>query len=419
MEWKDKEPQPDQWTPKYYKGLATHDPTEAKGIFKNMKLQKYSWNDLSRIGPNGPIGGDQIHSDHVEQPQPCDPDTDAGDQMDTDADTDAGDQMDQMDQDDDSVTQCSTTTDFAMFDNYYKDAKSHPCDLAMELAFNKKKADYRKGWITQYLKKKVNGQIDLDLHKLSTMSYYDFINEKFIDFSVYDNERSIPSLVDGLKPSQRKIVYTMFKKSLKKDVKVSELAGVVSAETLYHHGQVSLEETIIGLAQDFTGSNNINLLIPKGQFGSRLGIGGTGAGVGKDSGAPRYIHTNFNSLGRVIFNKIDENVYQYIDDDGKLVEPKFYVPVIPMVLVNGANGIGTGWSTDVPCYNPSQIIRNIESFLNGQPMEEMTPWYRGYAGTITKTRHQRYISTGVYRRTGPSTIEITELPVGNSKSTMC
>ena len=377
-----------QWNIKYYKGLGTHNPTEAKEIFREMKLQKYSWNDLTRMTQKK-----EQEEMTVVQPE-----------------VDVGDELSSHYSDDSIMTKLET------FKNYYKNPSRHPCDLAMELAFSAKNADLRKGWLTNYLKLRASGQIDLDLHKILTMSYYDFINEKFIDFSVYDNERSIPNIMDGLKPSQRKIMYTVFNKTFKKDVKVSELSGIVSALTSYHHGDASLEETIVGVAQDFTGSNNINLLLPLGQFGSR--VGKVGKGIGKDASASRYLFTNINPITKLIFNKLDENLYDYLYDDGKRIEPKFYVPIIPMILINGTRGIGTGWSTDVPLYNPIDVINNMELYLQGQPMNEMQPWFRGFRGTIVKVSHQKYRVTGVYNRVGPKTIEITELPVGSSRESL-
>nr|XP_021509139.1 DNA topoisomerase 2-alpha [Meriones unguiculatus] len=116
------------------------------------------------------------------------------------------------------------------------------------------------------------------------LTYNDFINKELILFSNSDNERSIPSMVDGLKPGQRKVLFTCFKRNDKREVKVAQLAGSVAEMSSYHHGEMSLMMTIINLAQNFVGSNNLNLLQPIGQFGTRLH-------GGKDSASPRYIFT--------------------------------------------------------------------------------------------------------------------------------
>jgi DNA topoisomerase II len=114
----------------------------------------------------------------------------------------------------------------------------------------------------------------------------------------------------------------------------------VAEHAAYHHGEMSLGATIINMAQNFVGSNNINLLMPIGQFGTR-------SQGGKDHASARYIFTNLNKITRTLFPEDDDHVLQYLEDDGQLVEPVQYYPIIPMVLVNGASGIGTGWSTEV------------------------------------------------------------------------
>ena len=142
-------------------------------------------------------------------------------------------------------------------------------------------------------------------------------------------ERSIPSICDGLKKSLRKILYCCLKRKLYKEVKVAQLAGYVSEHGAYHHGEASLHEAIIGMAQDFVGSNNINILMPNGQFGTRIQ-------GGKDSASPRYIHTELNSIVPLLYPVDDLDVLEYLDDDGMKIEPKYYLPIIPMILVNGA-----------------------------------------------------------------------------------
>jgi DNA topoisomerase-2 len=122
------------------------------------------------------------------------------------------------------------------------------------------------------------------------------------------------------------------------------------------------------MAQIYVGTNNINYLQPIGQFGTRnLG--------GKDAASARYIYTNLNPITRKIFKEDDDHILNYLDDDGQQVEPRWYMPIIPTCLVNGGDGIGTGWSTTIPCYNPLQIAENIKRKLNGKVYYEMEPWY--------------------------------------------
>ena len=128
----------------------------------------------------------------------------------------------------------------------------------------------------------------------------DFINKELIQYSRQDCIRSIPSMIDGLKPSQRKVLFGCFKRNLTKEIKVIQLSGYISENVLYHHGEQSLNQTIVSMAQDFVGSNNINYLVPNGQFGTRI-MGG------KDSASPRYIYTYLHPIARYLFNKILSN----------------------------------------------------------------------------------------------------------------
>ncbi|KAI0135994.1 type II DNA topoisomerase [Hypoxylon sp. NC0597] len=275
-----------------------------------------------------------------------------------------------------------------------------------ELAFSKKKADARKEWLGNF----VPGTY-LD-HSTKQVTYNDFVNKELILFSMADNMRSIPSVVDGLKPGQRKVIYACLKRNLVKDKKVIELAGYVSEQTAYHHGEVSLQQTIIGLAQNFVGSNNVNCLEPSGNFGSRL------AG-GSDAASARYIHTRLSPFARRVFSPLDEPILEYQVEDGKRIEPKVYVPVIPMVLVNGADGIGTGWSTSIPNYHPVDIIKNLKrrmGRLDGddeKPFQTMTPWFRGWKGTAQVADNNRYQFNGIAYQDEkkPNEVVITELPI--------
>ena len=215
--------------------------------------------------------------------------------------------------------------------------------------------------------------------------------------------RSIPSALDGLKVSQRKVAYSCFKRNLREEIKVAQLSGYVSEHAAYHHGEASLHGAIIGLAQDFVGKNNLNILAPVGQFGSRL------AG-GSDSASPRYIHTHLTKIARLIFLEDDDAILSYTEDDGSPVEPTMYLPILPWVLVNGAAGIGTGYSTNVPCYNPMDLIKNIKRLFEGLPPTEITPWFRGFKGTL-EVIQGKLQSRGIHSRTGPTKIRITELPL--------
>jgi DNA topoisomerase-2 len=279
------------------------------------------------------------------------------------------------------------------------------CIDKIELAFDKKRSDDRKMWLKTYDKDNILEQTQ------KKILYNEFIDKELIHFSNYDNERSIPSLCYGLKPSQRKIIYGCFKRNLKKEIKVAQLAGYISENSAYHHGEQSLYDTIIGLAQDFVGANNIELLEPKGQFGTRINSGG------KDAASPRYIFTNLSELTFHIFNPLDNPILEYNEDDGKKIEPVWYIPILPLVLINGTEGIGTGFSTKIPPHDPEIIVRNLLNLLDDKPMENVKPWFRGFKGAIdfkgvNDIGVEQYINKGKYQIVDDSTMIITELPIG-------
>jgi DNA topoisomerase-2 len=211
--------------------------------------------------------------------------------------------------------------------------------------------------------------------------------------------------MDGLKISQRKILFGAFKKNLVKEIKVAQLSGYVSEQAAYHHGEQSLNSTIVGLAQDYVGSNNINLFLPNGQFGTRLS-------GGKDSASERYIFTALNPVTRGLFRKEDEMVLNFLSDDGDPVEPAHYAPILPMVLVNGAKGIGTGFSTDIMPYSPADLRAALLAMLSGQDISELHPNYRGFKGHLIRVAPTKYLVKGLYEHSGTNKIRVTELPIG-------
>jgi DNA topoisomerase-2 len=277
-------------------------------------------------------------------------------------------------------------------------------DDSMNLAFNKKQADDRKKWLSHYDPSKMLIPVN------SKASYTNFIDSELIHFSNADNIRSLPHVMDGLKPSQRKIMFSCLKRNLREEIRVAQLAGYVSEHAAYHHGEASLNSTIIGMAQNFVGSNNINLLKPVGQFGSRL-MGG------KDAASPRYIHTYLEDIISTIFRKEDAGLLKYIDDDGELVEPEYYLPVVPLLAINGTVGIGTGYSTDIPPYKPDDIVCLLRHRLEGS-METLAgypldPWWFGFKGTTHRMDEQTWVTKGLYTFDDDKrTVTITELPTG-------
>jgi DNA topoisomerase-2 len=276
-----------------------------------------------------------------------------------------------------------------------------PCDDAIDMVFNKKRADDRKDWLEEY-----DRESYLDTNQ-EAVGYDEFINKELIHFSKYDCDRSIPNLMDGLKISLRKILFAAFKKNLTTEIKVAQFSGYVSEHSGYHHGEASLNGAIVNMAQNFVGSNNINLFTPNGQFGTRLQ-------GGKDSASERYIFTQLSKITRTLFPDMDDKILKYLNDDGFPVEPLFYAPIIPMVLVNGSKGIGTGFSTEILCYNPLEIIGYLKNKLTGSSNThfDFMPYYEGFAGSISKISEGKFLVKGKYETLGADKIRITELPVG-------
>ncbi|XP_042515857.1 DNA topoisomerase 2-like isoform X3 [Macadamia integrifolia] len=294
---------------------------------------------------------------------------------------------------------------------YFKDLHKNKKDFcwvdeqdgeAIELAFSKKKIEARKNWLRQF---EPGTYLD---QKEKLIKYSDFVNKELILFSMADLQRSIPSMVDGLKPGQRKILFCSFKRNFVKEAKIAQFSGYVSEHSAYHHGEASLQSTIIGMAQDHVGSNNINLMKPNGQFGTRHQ-------GGKDHASARYIFTCLSPITRFLFPREDDILLDYLNEDGQSIEPTWYMPVVPTVLINGSEGIGTGWSSYIPNYNPRDIIANIRHLLNGEPMEPMDPWYKGFKGSIEKTATKEtgvsYTVSGIIEEINNTTIRITELPI--------
>ena len=274
-------------------------------------------------------------------------------------------------------------------------------DDSIDKVFNKKRTDDRKRWLEQY-----NKDLCLDTCQ-EIIPYEKFIDDDMRHFSIYDCARSIPNMVDGLKTSLRKILYSAFKRRLVCEIKVAQFSGYVSEHSAYHHGEQSLNSAIIGMAQNFVGSNNINLLVPNGQFGTRLSA--------NDSASERYIFTLLNPITRCIFPEADDSVLTYLNDDGVMVEPEYYVPIIPFALINGVSGIGTGFSSSIPSFSPIQIISALKTRLSQieeNTIQEFIPYYEGFKGAVSKITDTKFLIKGAYRKLENDNIQITELPIG-------
>ena len=276
-------------------------------------------------------------------------------------------------------------------------------DQIIDKIFNKKRADERKTWLEQYDKHSYLNT------SLPSVKYEDFVDKELIHFSVYDCERSIPNMVDGLKISLRKVLYSAFKRKLTTEVKVAQFSGYVSEHSEYKHGEASLNGCIVGMAQNFVGSNNINLLMPNGQMGTRLQ-------GGSDAASERYIYTMLNPITRSLFPEKDDPILNYLNEDGTMIEPEYYIPILPFVLVNGISGIGTGFSSNLPSFHPKQLVSYIRNNLTNtqQNIEKFIPYYENFTGSVAQIvgETSKFLIKGVYRKINEEQIQISELPVG-------
>jgi DNA topoisomerase-2 len=269
-------------------------------------------------------------------------------------------------------------------------------DEMLELAFSATKIEQRKEWIMSF-----RGDTFLDTSE-KQVTLENFVNLDLIYYSHYDCARSLPSMMDGLKTSTRKILFGCLKRNLVNEVKVAQLVGNIGEVSDYHHGETSLKNAIIGMAQTFVGSNNVNLLVPCGQFGSRMENG-------KDAAADRYIFTKLHALTKLIFRPEDDAILTWLtSDDGDRIEPTYYLPVIPFIFVNGSDGIGTGFSCTVLPYHPMEVLDYVAHRLRQQEggstgtvdtrtIDELwVPYYRGFTGTITQVSPGKCAVEGRY-----------------------
>ena len=376
-----------KWHIKYYKGLGTSDEKEAKEVFNDYenRIIDFIWEDIDDLSSFSKKSVKSTKSNKSKSKK----------EESSSSDESSDNESSGSDGTDDSKEKEKDKKSKDSFDKTIYLSKSYD---SITLAFDEKRANDRKVWLGKYHKDNI-----LEYTK-KEVNYTDFINKDLIHFSNMDNIRSIPSIVDGFKPSHRKILYAMFKKNQKSEIKVAQLASYVAEHTAYKHGENSLQEAIVGMGQNFPGSNNINLIFPSGNFGYRNQ-------GGEEHASPRYIFTKLDQIASKIFIEQDECILNYQIDEGEVIEPDYYYPIIPMILVNGSKGIGTGYSTNIPQYNPMDICDNIYRMMDNKKCKEMHPWYCGFNGKIEKIDEGKYKIMGNYEVKGISEIRITEIPI--------
>jgi DNA topoisomerase-2 len=273
-------------------------------------------------------------------------------------------------------------------------------DLAMKMG-GKAVSDKRKLWMADYDVTKY-----IDYPNVSSVSYADFVHLALKHYCMMAMVRSIPKVEDGQTPAQRKTLYTFLHHEYTKDIKLAEVIGIISNFTDYHHGQDSLGGTTVGLAQSFVGKQNINVLVPSGQFG-------TGKDGGKVHASVRYIFSRLQKITRLIFRKEDDPVLVYQTSEKKQIEPVVFAPIIPMILVNGVDSVSFAFSTGMTCHKPEELIDCIRTKLQkGNTGTFPKPWYHKFQGDIVSSEENgSLVSQGKVKQAGPFEWHITELPL--------
>ena len=237
----------------------------------------------------------------------------------------------------------------------------------------------------------------------NTRTVTSFFDKEYLDYARYVVEnRAIPSCIDGLKPTQRKVVYIankIWKTGNEKPMKLFQLAGRVAAEAFYHHGNTSLESSMVGMAQKF--KNSLPLLEGVGQFGSLRSPA---------AGAPRYISAKLHPNFRLLYQDFD--LLENKIEEGEKIEPAFFLPIVPTVILNGTSGIAVGFATNILNRNPKDVVDACISTLNNKKMKVLAPWIQEFKGTFTRDLEnpKTWKIKGQYQIINTTTIKITAIP---------
>ena len=240
------------------------------------------------------------------------------------------------------------------------------------------------------------------MQKPEIKSVTDYLNQDYREYAVYVvEERAIPSVIDGFKPTQRKVIFVadkVWRNGGEKPLKIFQLAGKVASDAHYHHGDGSLNGAIVGMAQKF--KNSMPVLEEIGQFGSLRS---------PEAGAPRYISTKLHKNFRLLYMDFELLTSRY--EEGNEIEPSYFLPIIPTVLLNGGSGIAVGFATNILNRNPLDLIDACIKELDGKKYKEPTPWYNGFSGECVKDPNSNsWLFRGKYEVKNTTTLDVTELP---------
>lgn len=242
---------------------------------------------------------------------------------------------------------------------------------------------------------------------MNEITVQEFLNTKLVNYASYDNIRSIASCIDGLKNSARKVLYTVHEKKIKDKTKVSQLASKCAEFSDYLHGDTSIQGVLVTLGKDYPGTNNIPLIRKYGNFGTRCA---------NKASAPRYIFAKGSDEFFELFKYEDDCILDGQTFEGGKIEPKFYVPTLPMLLVNGSEGISTGFSQKILPRNPEYLRAYIIQYLTegDADVNYLVPWYKGFTGEICKDSEDNNRKWWIYGKIdyiGKNEYLISEVPL--------
>lgn len=225
-------------------------------------------------------------------------------------------------------------------------------------------------------------------------------------YASYDNLRKLCG-IDGLKLSQRKVMWTAFRRCPNDYVKTDGMCSQVQIDTAYIHGAANLEGVIDGLAASYVGSNNYALLAGN--------TGGFGCRISPRPSAGRYTRVKMSDVSKKLFIQADNAILEKQYFEGQWIEPKCLAPILPVMLLNGSSGMSTGFSQEILPRRPDDVIAYIHKKLNGteRPRVELLPWFRGHLGKVAyNTELNRNESFGKVDKLNMTSYEVTELPIG-------
>lgn len=240
------------------------------------------------------------------------------------------------------------------------------------------------------------------MNQLQNKTVTEYLDQDYAMYGMYTLEnRAIPSVIDGFKPTARKIIFIadkVWRNGSEKPLKIFQLGGRIASEAHYHHGDGSLNGAIIGMAQSF--KNSLPLLEEIGQFGSLRS---------PEAGAARYISTKLTGNFRLLYK--DFELLENQVEEGNLIEPKYFLPIIPTVLLNGSSGIAVGFATNILNRNPLDLVDACLKVLDGKKVGKLLPWWNEYRGPVEQVAGtNQYMMRGEYRVANTTTVEISELP---------